>query len=167
MCHYNRLLMGHFEFLHDSRKICVPLNISKKLHWQHLLGKLGDAETITTFIAVNANEKHRPFKQTGSSSLVHGHVLVYSVDKTHVLIVTVESIWLFLLNIPSFSFAQTSIKSIRLRRLRRRHAKPPCFRFNQPLSKFHCFFAWCAVFKVATSFCFFFQLFLPIDSAFA
>ena len=141
MCHYNRLLMGHFEFLHDSRKICVPLNISKKLHWQHLLGKLGDAETITTFIAVNANEKHRPFKQTGSSSLVHGHVLVYSVDKTHVLIVTVESIWLFLLNIPSFSFAQTSIKSIRLRRLRRRHAKPPCFRFNQPLSKFHCFFA--------------------------
>ena len=159
--------MGHFEFLHDSRKICVPLKISKKLHWQHLLGKLGDAETITTFIAVNANEKHRPFKQTGSSSLVHGHVLVYSVDKTHVLIVTVESIWLFLLNIPSFSFAQTSIKSIRLRRLRRSHAKPRCFRFNQPLSKFHCFFACCAVFKVATSFCFFFQLFLPIDSAFA
>ena len=56
-------------------------------------------------------------------------------------------------------FQKTSIKSIRFRRLRRSHAKPPCCRFNQPLSKFHCFFAWCAVFKVATSFCFFFSCF--------
>ena len=30
LCHYNKYLMGHFEFLHGSRIICLPLNISDK-----------------------------------------------------------------------------------------------------------------------------------------
>ena len=30
--HLNRNLMGHFEFLDGSRMICLPLNISEKLH---------------------------------------------------------------------------------------------------------------------------------------
>ena len=29
-CHHDRDLMGHFKFLHGSRMICVPLNISEK-----------------------------------------------------------------------------------------------------------------------------------------
>ena len=31
-CHHNRHLMGHFEFLHDLRMICLPSNTSEKLH---------------------------------------------------------------------------------------------------------------------------------------
>ena len=37
--------MGYFEFLHGSRMICLPLNISEKLHWQHLFEKLEETET--------------------------------------------------------------------------------------------------------------------------
>ena len=36
--------------------------------------------------------------------LILGHLLVHSVDKTYVLILTVEWIWLLLLNILSFNF---------------------------------------------------------------
>ena len=35
---------------------------------------------------------------------VFGHVLSHSFDKTHVLVVTVELIWLLLLNILSLNF---------------------------------------------------------------
>ena len=36
-----------------------------------------------------------------------GHVLVHSVDRTHVLAVTVKMIWLLLLDIFSFNFFPT------------------------------------------------------------
>ena len=41
---------------------------------------------------------------------VFGHVLIHSFDKTHVLVVTVELIWLLLLNILSFNFVPTPNK---------------------------------------------------------
>ena len=41
---------------------------------------------------------------------VFGHVLIHSFDKTNVLVVTEELIWLLLLNILSFKFAPTSNK---------------------------------------------------------
>ena len=41
---------------------------------------------------------------------VSGYVLIHSFDKTHVLVVTVELIWLLLLNILSFNFVPTSNK---------------------------------------------------------
>ena len=47
-----------------------------------------------------------------------GHVLVYSVDKTHVLLVTVELIWLLFLNIFSFNFVPTPNKFLRFTRFR-------------------------------------------------
>ena len=50
---------------------------------------------------------------------VFGRVLVHSVDKTHVLLVTVELIWLLFLNILSFNFVQTPNKSLMFRRFRR------------------------------------------------
>ena len=34
------------------------------------------------------------------------HVLIHSFDKTHVLVVTLELIWLLLLNILTFNFVQ-------------------------------------------------------------
>ena len=41
---------------------------------------------------------------------MRGYVLRHSFDKTHALVVTVELIWLLLLNILSFKFAPTSNK---------------------------------------------------------
>ena len=41
---------------------------------------------------------------------VFGHFLIHSFDKTHVLVVTVELIWLLLLNILSFNFVPTPNK---------------------------------------------------------
>ena len=53
------------------------------------------------------------------------HALVYSVDKTHVLFVTVEFIWLLFLNIFSFNFVSTPGKSLRFRRSRRTYVNRP------------------------------------------
>ena len=51
------------------------------------------------------------FKQPGTTTIFHSdtnpvlvHVLVHFVDKTYVLVVTVELIWLLFLNILSFNF---------------------------------------------------------------
>ena len=52
------------------------------------------------------------------TSPVPDRVLVHSVDKTHLLLVTVEFIWLLFLNILSFNFVQTPNKSLRFRRFR-------------------------------------------------
>ena len=42
--HYKKHLMGYFEFLHVSKIICLPLNISEKLHCQQVFEKLEEAE---------------------------------------------------------------------------------------------------------------------------
>ena len=56
-----------------------------------------------------------PFKQTGAITFFHwdtnpvlAHVLIYSVEKTHVLVVTVKLIWCLFLNILSFNFVPIS-----------------------------------------------------------
>ena len=54
-----------------------------------------------------------------------GHALVHSVDKTHVLVVTVELIWLLFLNILSFNFVPTPRKSLRFTRFRRSYVNHP------------------------------------------
>ena len=50
---------------------------------------------------------------------VLGHVLIHSVDKTHVLVVTLQLIWLLLLKILSFNFVPTPNKFLRLKRFRK------------------------------------------------
>ena len=42
-----------------------------------------------------------------------GHALVHSINKSHVLVVTVELIWFLFLNILSFNFLLTPRKSLR------------------------------------------------------
>ena len=61
-------------------------------------------------------------------------ILVHSVDKTCYNQVTVEWIWLLILNVLSFNFV------LRF---------PAVVLINQ-MSKLHCYFAWCALLKVAT-----------------
>ena len=53
------------------------------------------------------------------TNLVLSYVLVHSADKAHVMVVTVELIWLFFLNILSFNFVPTSNKFLRFRRFKR------------------------------------------------
>ena len=78
---------------------------------------------------------------------VFGRVLVHSVDKIDVLVVTVELIWLLFLNILSFNFVQTPNKSLRFRRFRRSYVNHPVV--FQQLPKLLYFLAWCALFKLA------------------
>ena len=56
---------------------------------------------------------------------VLGHALIHSVDKTHVLFVTVELIWLLFLNILSFNFVPTPSKCLRLKRFRKSYVNRP------------------------------------------
>ena len=124
--------MKCFEFLHGLTIISFALNISENLHWQHLFKRLEEAETHhlrlcqCNIIPTHPEEQHLPFKQIGTPPFFHsdtnpvfGHVPFHSVDKTHVLVVTVELIWLLFLNILSFNFAPTPNKSLRLTPFRR------------------------------------------------
>ena len=94
---------------------------------------------------------------------VLGHVLVYYVDKTHVLVVTLKLNWLLFLNILSFNFVPTPKKSLWLIRFRRSYVNHPTVVLIKVLLLF---LAGCAVFKAAT-FVFFLLLFFPNDHEFA
>ena len=124
LSYHNKHLMGYFELLHGSMIICFPLNIPEKLHWQHLFEKPEEARLIG-FILVNTiqcpptlknNIYHSskrgppPFFHSYTNPVL-GHGLIHSVDKTHILVVTVEFIWLLFLNILSFNFFLTPKKS--------------------------------------------------------
>ena len=84
--HYNRHLMRHFEFLHGSRMIWLPLNFSEKLHWQHLFEKLVEAEDHRCHFFNRIQHPHilkNYIKQTGPTTIdtnpVLGHILVHAL----------------------------------------------------------------------------------------
>ena len=56
---------------------------------------------------------------------VIGHAVVHSVDKTHFLDVTLDLIWLLLLNILSFNVVATPRKSLRFTRFIRSYVNHP------------------------------------------
>ena len=123
--HHNKHLMRYFKFLLGSRIIYIPFNIPENLYWQYLFQKPEEAETHSLYlsqyntIATHAEEQHPPFSQKGTTTIFSFgcqscacHVMVYSVDKTHVLVVTVELIWLLFLNMLSFNFISAPNKSL-------------------------------------------------------
>ena len=59
LCHHSKHLMGYFELLNGSRIICLPLNISEKLLWEHVFEKLEEADTL---IFVNTIQYPRTLK---------------------------------------------------------------------------------------------------------
>ena len=89
-----------------------------------------------------------------------GHVLIHSFDKTHVLVVTVEFIWLLLLNILSFNFVPEPNKFVMLARFRRSYVKRAAVGLTSHTS--YTAFLLYALFKVGTFR--FLQLFVPDDS---
>ena len=114
--HHNRHLMGYFEFWHGSRM--NPLNISKRLHWQYLFKKArrGRDYHHSSSLLTRGLSFWRTTSTIQANALVH--CLVHSADKTHVLGVAVDSIWLFFLNILSRNFIQTPNNSFRFRRFK-------------------------------------------------
>ena len=70
-----------------------------------------------------------PFFHSDTNPVL-GHILVHSVDKTHVMVVTVELIQL-VLNILSFNFVPTPNKSLRFTRLRKSSVNCPAVAFAE------------------------------------
>ena len=71
-------------------------------------------------------------KKQGPPSFSHpdtnpviAHALAHSVDKTHVLLVTMELIWLLFLNTLSFNFILTPRNPLRFTRFRRSYVNCP------------------------------------------
>ena len=94
-----------------------------------------------------------------------GYALVHSVDKTHVLVVTVDLIWLLFLNILSFNFAATSRKSLRFTRFIRSYVNSPAVVLTNHCQSYTAFLLYVRCSKLPCSN--FLQPFFPSDSAFA
>ena len=94
-----------------------------------------------------------------------GHAQVHSVDKTHVLVVTVDLIWLLFLNILSFNFVATPRKSLRFTRFIRSYVNRPAVVLTNHCQSYTAFLLDVRFSKLPCSI--FLQLFVPNDSAFA
>ena len=96
---------------------------------------------------------------------VLGHILIHSFDKTHVLVVTVELIWLQFLNILSFKFVATPNKFFSLKRFRKTYVnRPDVVLTNHTSYTAFLLDVRCAVQRGHVPFL---QLFVPNASAFA
>ena len=87
-------------------------------------------QRLIAFIFVNMIQYPRTLRNNiyhsekqGTPSFFHpdtnpviAHALVHFVDKTHILVVTVEVIWLLFLNSLSFNFVLTTLRFTRFRR---------------------------------------------------
>ena len=80
--------------------------------------------TLKNNIYHSNKQEPPPFFHLDTNPVI-GNALVHSVDKTHVLVVTVDLIWLLFLNILSFNFAATPRKSLRFTRFIRSYVNHP------------------------------------------
>ena len=137
--HHNKQLIRYLHFLHGLRIMCLLLNISEKLHWQ-MSSNNQERQRFITFTFVNTIQYSCTMKNNiyhsnkwGPPPFLHldfnpviVHTLVHSVDKIHVLDVTVDLIWLLFLNILSFNLVATPRKSLRVHKIHKKLFKPPC-----------------------------------------
>ena len=106
-----------------------------------------------------------PFFHLGTNSVI-GHALVHSFDKTHVIVVTVDLIWLLLLlNIISFNFVATPRKSLRFTSFIRSYVNRPAFVLTNHYQSYTALLLYVRSSKFPCSI--FLQLFVPNDGAFA
>ena len=130
--------MGYFEFLNGWRIICLPFEYFRKIVSLTCLRKARTSRDSSLSSFLIRYNTHAPWKttptrkQTGGNHHhffiripILGHVLVHSGDKSHVLVVTVELIWLMFLNIFSSNFVPRPNKSLRFTRYRRSYVKRP------------------------------------------
>ena len=167
--------MGYFEFLHGSRLICLLLSNSLTICLQKTR-KIRDSSPLSLLIRHNTLA---PWRTTSTIQAYGDHhflhldtnpvicrALVHSVNKTHVLVVTVDLIWLLFLNIISFfNFVATPIKSLRFTRFIRSNANRPAVVLTHHCQSYTAFLLDVRCSKFPCSI--FLQFFVPNDSAFA
>ena len=132
-------------FLWKFQEKCIDNISSKSQKRQRLIALI-----LVFTIPRHPEEQHLPFKQTGTTIIFHTdtnpvfpHVLIHSFNKAHVLVVTVELIWLLLLNILSFNFVLTPNKFL-VGQIRKSLCKVPCYHSNHHY-KLYSVFAWCVL----------------------
>ena len=87
------------------------------------------------------------------------------VDRTHVLLATVDLIWLLFLNILSFNFVATTRKSLRFARFIRSYVNCPAVVLTNHCQSYTAFLLDVRCSKLPCSI--FLQLFVPNNSSFA
>ena len=135
-------------------------------------------QRLITFIFVNRIQYPRTLKNNIYSSNKWGpplflhlgtspviaHALVHSVDKTHVMVVTVDLIWFLFLNMLSFNFVATPRKFLRFTRFIRIYVNRPAVVLTNHCQSHTAFLLDVRCSKLPCSI--FLQLFIPNDSAF-
>ena len=89
-----------------------------------LVNTIQNSHTLKNNIYHSNKRGPPPFFHSDTNPLL-GHVRIHSFDKTHVLVVTVELIWLLFLTILPFNFVPTLNKSLMLTRFRRSYVNRP------------------------------------------
>ena len=89
-----------------------------------LLTRYNNHAPWRTTSSIQTNRDHNHFFHPETNPVI-GHALVHSVDKTHVMVVSMKLIWLLFLNIFSFNFVPTPRKSLRFTRFRRSYVNHP------------------------------------------
>ena len=115
----------------------------------------------TSTIQTNGELHHFSF----DTNPVLGHVLVHYFDKTHVLVVTVQLIWLLLLNVLSFNFVPKPNKYLRFTRFRRSYVNCPAVILINHCQSYTAFLLDVNCSKWPRSF--FLQLLVPNENTFA
>ena len=80
--------------------------------------------TLENNIYLSNNPGPPPFFHLDTNPVLD-QVLVHSINKIHVLVVTVELTWLLFLNMLSFNFVPTPNKSLRFTRYRKSYVYRP------------------------------------------
>ena len=115
---------GIFRISIRLRDNLPSFEYSKKNCTDNISSEIQERQRLIAFILVNTIQYPRTLQNNiyhsnkrvpppffhSDTNPVFGHVLIHSFDKTHVLVVTVELIWLLLLNILSFNFVSTPKK---------------------------------------------------------
>ena len=171
LSHHNKRVMGYFESLYGLGIICLLLNFSEKLHWQHLIEKSEEAETHQFYLspsrtasAIQRNRYHHhffiwipscvwprcdPFLRQNPWSGCNSRI-----D----LVVALEYAFFQLCSNAKQIF-------VRLTRFRRSYVNYPVVVLTSPTSYKSFLLDYAAFSKVATFL--FLQLFVPDDSIFA
>ena len=151
------ITVGSFEFLNGSRITCieyfrkVALTTSSKIEKRQrliaftLVNAIRYPHTLKNNIYHSIKRGPPPFSHMDTNPVL-GHVLVHSFDKTHVLVVIVELIWLLFLNIFSFNFVPTLNKSLRFIRFRRSYVNSPAVSLTKVIKVTLLLRLMCAVF---------------------
>ena len=113
----------------------------------------------------HSNKYELPLVLHLDTSPATGHALGHSIAKTHVLVVTVNLIWLLFLNILSFNLVATLRKFLRFTRFIRSYVNRPAVVLTNHCQSYTAFLLDVRCSKLPCSI--FLQLFVPNDNAFA